>query len=213
MKLTLTIIPLLFLIITSCEDSNSQKKQLPERTERTESTPAVDSMEILYPSFWVYGRANDSKDHQRQIVDAWYKFRFIIKSSRCTDTPRDDTDKHNEFTDSIMSARIGKNWYQKFEKSVDSLYAIDTLAISIAQANHVILHFDTITEKYNDQYKFYPNLQYTSHATGDDHIKVVTIEGYGVVYNATTFVNYLRATVDLKRKKVINIDKTAYSNW
>lgn len=213
MRITWIYLILSCLIIVSCDNPNARKEEVTDNHQKTETIATVDSFEIKYPSLWVYGGPSDPKDDQRQIVDAWYNFRFIIKSSRCTDTPEDGTDKHNKITDSIMTARLGKDWYQIFERSVDSLYAIDSMAITIAQADRYIHNFDIATEKHNDKYGFYPNLRYTAHATSDDNIKVVTVEGYGVVYNDIGSMNYLRATVDIKRKKVINIDKTAYSSW
>jgi hypothetical protein len=213
MKLIQTFIPFICLTVLSCNNSSKDKKLLTEKPKIIETKSTVDSMEILYPSLWVYGGPPDPKDHQRQIVDEWYHFRFKIKSSRCTDSPEEGTDKHNKFTDSIMTARLGKDWYQKFERTVDSLFAVDSMAVAIAQADKYILNFDTTTERHNDKYDFYPNLRYTAHATADDNLKVVTVEGYGVVYNAVGSLNYLRATVDMKRKKVISIDKTAFTSW
>jgi hypothetical protein len=213
MKLIQTFISFICLTVLSCNYSSKDKKLSTEKPKIIDTKSTVDSMEILYPSLWVYGGPPDPKDHQRQIVDEWYHFRFKIKSSRCTDSPEEGTDKHNKFTDSIMTARLGKDWYQKFEKTVDSLFAVDSMAVAIALADKFILNFDTTTERHNDKYDFYPNLRYTAHATADNNLKVVTVEGYGVVYNAVGSLNYLRATVDMKRKKVISIDKTAYSSW
>lgn len=213
MKLFQTFIPIICLTVLSCKNSSTNKNLSTEKSNIIETNSTVDSMEFLYPSFWVDGGLPDPKDHQRQIVDSWYHFRFTIKSSGCENTHEYGIDKHNKFTDSIMTARLGKNWYEKFEKSVDSLYAVDSLAIAIAHANSYILNFDTTTEKHNDKYNFYPNLTYIAHSTAYENIKIVTVEGYGVVYNDIGRLNYLRATVDIKRKKVISIDKTAYSLW
>jgi hypothetical protein len=106
--------------------------------------------------------------------------------------------------------RIGKDWKARFEKTVDSLYAIDSLSIEIARADSYIMNFDTITSKYNEEHKFYANLSYNAYATTNENLRLVTVTGYGLIYNEVGRLNFLRATVDLKKKKVINIDKTAY---
>ena|ERR1051325_6194635 len=214
---TAVLISTVFLGLTACNNSVNKKTDNSTPTDSTEKKKKMmsvqDSIEYLYPSLWVYGGPPEQKDYQRQILDRWYDFRFTIKSSLCTVAPDKDTEAHNKKTDSVMTARLGKDWYKRFEKSVDSLYAIDSLAIAIAQADSYIHNFDTTTEKHNDKYNYYPNLRYTSHATNDDNIKIVTIEGYGVAYRQVGDLSYLRATVDLKKKKVINIDKTAFSLW
>ena len=170
---------------------------------------SVDSFEIKYPSLLVYGM-HQPEDAERCIVDAWYGFRFKVMGG-CTTPMADGTAEHNQRTDSILTSRIGKDWREKFNKSVDSLYAIDTTAISIAKADNYVLNFDTITEKHNLKYDFYPNLRYDCFPTSNDHIKVITVQGYGVVRNKVGTVNYLTITVDLKMKKVIDIYKTAFA--
>jgi hypothetical protein len=84
---------------------------------------------MLRPSLWVYGMIQE-KDRQRQIVDDWYKFDFrIIAGCIVSDSLRKVTDEHNRKTDSILTVRIGKDWRDKFEHTVDSLYSGDSLAI------------------------------------------------------------------------------------
>lgn len=202
-RITLSTVATLMLIsYSSCKNNHSKTEDIKE--------VEIDSFEILRPSYWVSGMTNP-KDQQRQTVDEWYKFRYVIKGSCFVDNEdRQASEKHNRKTDSILSLRIGKNWKLRFEKTVDSLYSIDSTAIAIARADTYIINFDTITSKYNEEHKFYANLRYNAYATTNENLRLVTVTGYGFIYNEVGILNYLRATVDLKKKKVINIDKTAY---
>jgi uncharacterized lipoprotein NlpE involved in copper resistance len=88
----------------------------------------ADSLEILFPSLWVYGLP-DEKDNIRQQIDELYKFRFLIKAG-CSvpDSLPITAEIHNKITDSILSIRIGKNWRDRFEASVDSAFSIDSVS-------------------------------------------------------------------------------------
>jgi len=171
----------------------------------------IDSTEIKYPSLWVYGGIPGPKDEIREVVDNWYNFKYSFRGG-CLISPEKGTKEHNEKTDSILSARIGKDWEQRFDKSVDSLYFIDYSAISIAMADAYVKKFKTATEnKYNEKYKFYLSpSSYKCYPTSDDNIRVVAVDGWGIVYKHTGRYRYLTITVDLKKKKVLNIDKTGY---
>jgi len=198
-----TIASLMFLSFISCKNNHSKTEVIKE--------VEIDSFEIYRPSYWVSGMT-DPKDQQRQLVDEWYGFTYLINGScMASNADRIASEKHNQKTDSILSSRIGKDWKAKFEKTVDSLYAIDSLAVEIARADTYILNFDTITSKYNEEHKFYANLRYTAHASPNENLRLVTVTGYGLIYNKVERLNYLRATVDLKKKKVINIDITPYA--
>lgn len=204
---------LIFILLTVvCCHSPKADETILADPGKTRSTSIVDSFEILRPSLWVGPGLSEPKDRQRQIVDEWYHFRYVLGGT-CTDAQLATKDQHNKKTESIMTVRMGKDWYKKFERSVDSLFTIDSLAIEIAKADQRVKKFGKATEKHNDKYNFYPNLRYYSNATPDDDIKVVTVEGYGIVYNKVGDLNYLRATIDLKKKKVISIDWTSYSIW
>jgi hypothetical protein len=200
-SISISFLFILFLF-SNCKNNQSKTEVIKE--------VKIDSFEILRPSYLVSGITNP-KDHQRQIVDEWYKFRYVISGS-CfvSNSDRQAAEKHNKKTDSILSLRIGKNWKQRFEKSVDSLYTIDSTAIAIASADSYILNFDTTARKYNKENKFYANLLYTAYATNNKDQRLVAITGYGITNKEVGRLNYLRATVDLKKKKVINIDKTVY---
>jgi len=201
-RITLSTVATLMLIsFSSCKNNHSKTEDIKE--------VEIDSFEILRPSYWVSGMTNP-KDQQRQTVDEWYKFRYVIKGSCfAANEDRQASEKHNRKTDSILSLRIGKDWKTRFEKTVDSLYAIDSLAIEIARSDKDILNFDTITSIYNEEHKFFANLRYNAYATTNENLRLVTVTRYGLIYNEVGILNYLRATVDLKKKKVINIDKTA----
>jgi hypothetical protein len=200
-----TSISILFLsfFFSNCKNNESKTEEIKE--------VEIDSFEILRPSYWVSGMINP-KDQQRQLVDEWHGFSYLIKGScMVSNADRFATEKHNQKTDSILSNKTGKNWKARFEKTVDSLYAIDSLAIEIARADSYILNFDTITSKYDEEHKFYANLRYNAYATTNENLRLVTITGYGIIYKEVGRINYLRATVDLKKKKVIHIDNAAFA--
>lgn len=197
------------LLLAACACNNHTASQ-PESQPTPETTAGLDTFDMLRPSYWVYGMSQP-KDRQRQVAAAWYKFRYrIIAGCIVTDSLERAANEHNRITDSILTARIGKDWRDKFEHTVDSLYASDSSAIEIARADPFIHHFDKAAEKYDAGYDYYPNLRYTCHPTPEDHIKVVVTEGYGVIHGQVEWVSYLRAKVDMKKKKVIAIDKTSY---
>jgi hypothetical protein len=201
------ILGIIALFISCNSKSTSETHSI---TNNIQTTTEVDSIEILRPSFWIFGLP-DRKDHQRQIIAPIYKFRYKIKGNcLVSDSLVKACDKHNKTTDSVLLSRLGANWKTKFEYSVDSLYSLDSLSVGIAKADPYILNFDTLTKKHNNKFNFYPGLQYKSYTTNQENIRVVVIDGWGVINNDVGWVNYLRATVDLKSKKVINIDKTAY---
>jgi hypothetical protein len=201
----ITLILLTGLILNSCYNKGKPNTKSVHLKHKK-----IDSFELLRPSLWIYGMFND-KDRQRQIVDKWYNFYFrIVGTDVVNDSLVAAVEEHNKITDSILSKRIGKNWQARFEHSVDSLYSVDSTAIVIAKSDPFISDFYKNTEKHNVKYDFYPNLKYTTFATQVPNIKVVTIEGYGLVYGRIGNINYLRATIDMKLRKVINIDKIAY---
>ena len=75
-----------FILIGHCVAGCINNKTPPSDSKtKPEATTQVDSFEILRPSLWVYGMAQE-EDRQRQIVDDWYKFRFrIIAGCMVTD--------------------------------------------------------------------------------------------------------------------------------
>ena len=211
MRFARTYFAFILLTCVACNELKTEENKLTEIKLKTKSASPIDSFEISYPSLWVYGGPPSPRDHQRQIVDDLYHFRFVIKSSSCTVSPEIGTDKHNQITDSIMTVRYGRNWQQRFEYSVDSLYTLDSLAIAIAKSDKYILKLEKVRGVHNDKYDFYPSLEYNTHATFDDNVKLVTLEGLGVVKGRVMRLNYLRATIDIRRQKVIVADKTAFS--
>ena len=64
---------------------------------------------------------------------------------------------------------------------------------------------------HNDKYDFYPGLEYTAYATSDDNLKIVTINGLGVVKSRVKMLNYIRVTIDIRKRKAIFTDKTAFA--
>ena len=57
----------------------------------------------------------------------------MVTKGGCTDADMTNYEKHNKVTDGIMTLHKGKDWYQRFEKSADSLYNIGVLAESIVE--------------------------------------------------------------------------------
>ncbi|KFF06664.1 hypothetical protein [Flavobacterium reichenbachii] len=183
------------------------------KTEETENEKLQDTAEInrqkrlenLSPTYTIRGGLPDYKDKYRYVIDRWYNFSFRVTAGGCTNQdeyPIDEAQNHK--TDSILKKRIGINWRERFEKSVDSLYKIDSLSINIAENNSEIkkLTNKKLAHKSKDyvSYKCYP--------TTSDNVKIVSIEWEGKIYKDSTKVSYLRAIVDLKAKRVIEIEKT-----
>ena len=210
MRITRTYFAFILLTSVSCNKSKTEESKVTEIKAKTKSASPTDLFEISRPSLWVYGGPPSPRDHQRQIVDDLYHFRFDIKSSSCTVTPEIGTDKHNQITDSIMTVRLGRDWQQRFEHSVDSLYTLDSLAIAIAKKDKYILKLEKTAGMHNDKYDFYPGLEYTAYATSDDNLKIVTINGLGVVKSRVKMLNYIRVTIDIRKRKAIFTDKTAF---
>lgn len=162
-------------------------------------------IENVRPTFTIRGGIPDPKDRYRYIVDRWYHFSFRVTSGGCTNQYEYSIDHaRNHTTDSILKKRIGKNWRDRFEKSVDSLYNIDTLAIHIAKndTDVKLLINKKLSKKYNNyvNYKCYP--------TTNHYVKIVSVEWEGKIYNDSTEVSFIRAIVNLKEEKVIEIEKT-----
>lgn len=140
-------LPLVFLLslwlINSCKnDSTSSRNDVRKCDTETDGRQTyTDSMNLLYPKYMVAGMYQE-KDMQRQQIDAQYGFRFSIEAGCVvSDSLVKAIEVNNQKTDSILSKRHGKNWYKRFEKSVDSLYHLDTLARFIAMKNPQVTHF------------------------------------------------------------------------
>ena len=159
-------------------------------------------MDAEYPEYQVYGM-HQEKDWQRQTVDRIYKFRFSIVGGCTTDDKiRAAAEKQNKITDRIMIARYGKDWLDKFENSVDSLYTLDSLSIEIARQDRRIANIETKLKAYNTHLE----PQYSSGATPNDNIRMVTLSAEGPSNGKQRYMNHFRAAVDLKRSKIVNLD-------
>lgn len=155
-----------------------------------------------YPEYHVYGM-HQEKDQQRQLIDHKYKFRFTIVAGCLVDNEIiASAEKQNKITDRIMTSRYGKNWLDKFENSVDSLYAIDSLAIEIARSDKRIGKIEARIKKYNAGIES----QYSSSETPDDNIRMVTLMAVDPAIRERMFMSYFRAAVDVKRRRVVNLD-------
>ncbi len=162
--------------------------------------------ENKYPTYTVAGGLPQVRDKYRNIVDRWYNFNFVVNGSNCTDPSNQNVDvKHNNRTDSILKKRIGKNWMELFEKTADSLFLIDSLAIAITENDRAVKNIikqkslKDVNAK-NARYKCYP--------TTDKNVKLVSAEWSGIIYRDTTEVSFFRAIVDIKNKKVKEIERT-----
>lgn len=196
-----------FIIISVVFIIGCGKSKAPIKTQKQNE---VDSIEILRPSWLIYGLP-DEKERQRSIVDDWYGFRIRrVGGCMISDSLRDVVEQRNSITDSVLKIRIGPDWMIRFEKTVDSLYSIDSIAIAIARSDAYVRNFEINTEKHNDEYNYYPNLEYNVYFTPKENEKVVGLEGYGVIYKKVRRLSYLRITVDISQKKILNIEKTAY---
>lgn len=189
----------------------SRYKKLKEETPEQETGMDEDkAYEMTYPSYWVYGM-HEEKDRQRAIIASrLYGFRFMVTGG-CTVTTEQEyeTLAHNKVTDSIMSKRIGKNWLQKFEKSADSLYSLDSTAIKIASDNRMVANF--LEKQKNSSGHIAPN--FTSMPTPDNTIKIVNFQKSGYINGHEEMLSLLRVVVNLKESKVISIDTMAYCTY
>ena len=162
-------------------------------------------MEIEYPTFTERGGEPDYKDKYRYIVDNWYNFSFEVTPGGCTNQDKYEIDENqNHKTDNLLKSRIGKNWREKFEKSVDSLYKIDSLSINIAEKDMIINKI--INKKLGNKSKDFIN--YKCYPTTNSNLKIVSYEWKGKIYKDSTSVSYLRVIINLKEKKVIEIENT-----
>ncbi|WP_291150804.1 hypothetical protein [Flavobacterium sp. UBA7680] len=212
MKRTLIFISVVLVSITVgflIGKENFEYKSVNEEETKTKTdtswTNAEIRLENRFPTYAVSGGLPDEKDKYRYIVDNWYNFRFVVSGTSCTDINNQTVDiNHNNRTDSILKKRIGKNWKEKFEKSVDSLYKIDSLAMYIAEKDisvkNVIKQKTIQSGPQYTQYKCYP--------TTNSNLKIVSVEWRGLIYKDSTKVSFLRAIVDLKGRKVKEIEKT-----
>jgi len=206
---TLIIIFGLLLTICSCNVKSEKPTEIkkPSKLAVAKSIP----QEISIPSLLVFGLPNP-EDEERYIVAGLYHFRYrIMGGCIIPDSLHNSIEINNKITDSILNARLGKNWNLKFENSVDSLYSIDTISINIARKNSYVSHYLKQEMNNKKNWCYYPNdPTYSSHQTFDKNIRVITIESFGRVNKINCMISYLRATVNLNTKKVVNIDKTPY---
>ncbi|MFV5702847.1 hypothetical protein ACM55F_13325 [Flavobacterium sp. XS2P12] len=158
-----------------------------------------------HPTYSVQGGFPKVDDHYRFLVASkWYNFRFEVNGTTCTDPSNNDIDyKHNNITDSILKKRIGKNWKEKFEKTVDSLYIIDTTSVNIAKNDISVKNRIKVKSK-KYKYEVYPN--YKCYATPEKFLKIISIEWRGKIYNDSSNVSFMRVTVDIKANKVRKIE-------
>ena len=210
-----TIITTLILIILSFtfgffinQKFYSDRNSIETENEKLKDTAEINRQKRIeneYPTFTERGGMPNYKDKYRYIVDRWYNFSFRVTSGGCTNQNEYKIDaSQNHKTDSLLKKRIGKNWRKRFEKSVDSLYNIDSLSIKIAENDSEIKKL--ISKKLNNKSKDY--ISNKCYPTTKDHVKIVSFEWKGKIYKDSTSVSYIRAIVDLKEKKVIEIEKT-----
>ncbi|RZK07003.1 MAG: hypothetical protein EOO46_14920 [Flavobacterium sp.] len=204
-NILVTIIALvLFLCGFWIGSTQFQNNSDPDEEIETE-TDLEKEISELSPIYTVMGGLPKQDDKYRYLVDGWYGFRFRTTGSSCTDVDRNIDIDQNKKTDSILTKRIGKDWMQKFERTVDSLYAIDTLVTNIARndigvKNLIKLKSSKNTEKSYPSYKCYP--------TTSKFLKAVSIQWEGEIYNTTYEVSYMRVIVDINEKKVKKIETT-----
>ncbi len=164
-----------------------------------------DEFKDLFPEYTVRGgRPKPSDKYRYQVAQRIFGFRFIVTGNACTDVRDLDSLEvaNNKRTDSILTKRIGKNWYEKFENTVDSLYCLDTLAVSIAKNDGNVKKRIGIKSGKNPEK--YP--AFICYATPQDNLKMISVIWVGKIYNAPRDVSFMRVLVDLKKKKVHNID-------
>ncbi|MFB9080431.1 hypothetical protein ACFFLS_20055 [Flavobacterium procerum] len=187
-------------------------KVFEKQAEEEHKKVVIDTQEINFqkryenehPTYTVFGGPPDPKDQYRYIIAKLYNFRFSVNGTSCTNIVDHSADvRHNNRTDSILQRRIGKNWRDRFENSVDSLYKVDSLAISITEKSILVKNAIKQKEKTNKA-KY---ISYKTYPTTNKNLKIVSVEWYGKIYRDSIKVSFLRAIVDLKNKKVTEIEK------
>lgn len=157
-------------------------------------------MDIKFPRYEVYG-LHQERDRQRTFIDHQYGFRYqIVGGCTVDERTRIEAETQNQKTDKIMTSRYGKDWMEKFEHSVDSMYAIDSIAIHIATTMPNYKKLDADTSLFNFKHIVF--------STPIENVKLVEIRGDKK--NDRTTYSYLRATVDIDKKKIINVDSQPY---
>jgi|GEM_PF-3634786 len=185
-------------------DDKPKNKQITYTDSIENITDSI--MNIKYPIYEVYGMPNE-KDKQRQIVDYTYKFRFhIIGGCEVDDMTKVRTEINNEKTNKIMISRYGKHWMGKFERSVDSLYSLDSLAIDIAQKDKHVRRIESQIEQYHSHIQ----PKYKCWETSESNKRMVTLDAESPSNGQMKYMNQFRATVDIKNKKVTNLDSTPF---
>ena len=160
-------------------------------------------IEIRYPTYTVQGGLPEPDDKYRYLVSQWFEFRFRTTSSSCTNQHKETIDfNKNNITDSILSARIGPDWYERFEKAVDSLYRLDTLACHVVKNDKTIQKL--IKTKTQGNPEVYP--VYECYPAPNANLKVISVSWLGKIYKDTVHVSFIRASVDLRTKKIVNIE-------
>ena len=157
-----------------------------------------------FPTYTVQGGMMQPEDKYRYIIDRWYGFRFVVNGNTCTDPNNMNIDlNHNNRTDSILKKRIGKNWYEKFEKSVDSLYSLDTLAVFIVRNNIQVKNLIKKKSKNKDRYT-----SYKCYSTNKGNLKIVSLEWEDIIYKDSINVSFARVIIDIKEKRVKGIEQS-----
>ncbi len=201
------IIILVFLSGIWIGKTQFQKKSVPENQITEEIDTAQVNLQKIweekYPIYAVAGGLPDPADKYRYIVDSWYGFTFTVNGN-CTTQYAVDANRNNK-TDSILKKRIGKDWHERFEKTVDSLYRIDTLAISIAENDSSVQNLIKLKAKENPL-DFYPG--YKCYAAPQKNFRIVSITCNDRIYNDTINVSFMRVAVDISKKKVTKIEDT-----
>lgn len=191
MKLSFYSLALLYIIFVGCENKNDDK---------------------LLRLYIMRGDAFDIKDGARSVVAYNYGFYYYpVERAAIFSEEERSIQKHNDEVMRKLEKKWGKGWKSRFEYSVDSLYSIDSLAIEIVKQDVIIQTFIDKTEKYNEEYNYYPNLDFHSYQSYKDegsNLRNVDIDGYGVIADKKTRVIYLRAILDMSTLKIIEIDTT-----
>lgn len=158
------------------------------------------------------GTPLSSKESVRSKLAIQYGFYYYFADSADPFSKEEESiQRHNDEVMAKLEKKWGKGWEKRFEYSADSLYAIDSLAIEIIKNDSSIQVFLKKIDKYNEDYNYYPHLDYHSYQSYKDkgsNLRNVDIDGYGVIADKKTRVIYLRAILDMSTLKIIEIDTT-----
>lgn len=144
----------------------------------------------------------DVKWRERQIVESWYSH---IDSYYDIDPSDAEVVLLNEKNDSLLKKRSDISWRAQYEKSIDSLFAVNSTAVTIAKNDFEVQQsLKKAIVRFGLADTFVP--EYITRSSSNPVIKVVCLEGHAVVDRYRENVSLLRVFVNIKTGSVVTIE-------